>query len=120
MKDPRLERAGVEGFNKPKRTPSHPTKSHPAGSLSRLLVELAIATQIPMSEWVDIAIQQADKPTCAGIAKKLNELGIKTYLDRQWTGSNVQWYFNTIKEREKKYGGETHRRDITHTVILHC
>jgi len=27
-KDPRLERAGVEGFNKPKRTPKHPTKSH--------------------------------------------------------------------------------------------
>lgn len=27
-KDPRLERAGVEGFNKAKRTPSHPTKSH--------------------------------------------------------------------------------------------
>ena len=28
MKDPRLERAGVSGFNKPKRTPSHKTKSH--------------------------------------------------------------------------------------------
>jgi hypothetical protein len=28
MKDPRIERAGVEGFNKPKRTPDHPTKSH--------------------------------------------------------------------------------------------
>ena len=28
MKDPRLERAGVDGFNKPKKTPSHPTKSH--------------------------------------------------------------------------------------------
>jgi len=27
-KDSRLERAGVEGFNKPKRTPNHPTKSH--------------------------------------------------------------------------------------------
>jgi hypothetical protein len=27
-KDPRLERAGVSGFNQPKRTPSHPTKSH--------------------------------------------------------------------------------------------
>ena len=26
--DPRLKRAGVSGFNKPKRTPSHPTKSH--------------------------------------------------------------------------------------------
>ena len=27
-KDPRLARAGVTGFNKAKRTPSHPTKSH--------------------------------------------------------------------------------------------
>jgi hypothetical protein len=27
-KDPRLSRIGVDGFNKPKRTPSHPTKSH--------------------------------------------------------------------------------------------
>lgn len=27
-KDSRLERAGVSGFNKPKATPSHPTKSH--------------------------------------------------------------------------------------------
>jgi hypothetical protein len=28
MADSRLERAGVAGFNKPKRTPKHPTKSH--------------------------------------------------------------------------------------------
>lgn len=27
-KDPRLERIGVSGFNQPKKTPSHPTKSH--------------------------------------------------------------------------------------------
>lgn len=27
-KDPRLERVGVEGFNKPVKTPNHPTKSH--------------------------------------------------------------------------------------------
>lgn len=27
-KDSRLERAGVSGYNKPKKTPSHPTKSH--------------------------------------------------------------------------------------------
>ena len=26
--DPRLKRAGVTGFNKPKATPGHPTKSH--------------------------------------------------------------------------------------------
>jgi|TARA_R110002050_G_scaffold90685_1_gene190795 hypothetical protein len=28
MKDSRLKKAGVSGFNKPKRTPSHKTKSH--------------------------------------------------------------------------------------------
>ncbi len=27
-KDPRLEKAGVSGYNKPKRTPNHPSKSH--------------------------------------------------------------------------------------------
>ncbi len=26
--DSRIEKAGVEGFNKPKKTPNHPTKSH--------------------------------------------------------------------------------------------
>ena len=28
MSDPRLTRAGVSGFNSPKRTPDHPKKSH--------------------------------------------------------------------------------------------
>ncbi len=28
MADPRLKRAGVSGYNKPKRTPGHKTKSH--------------------------------------------------------------------------------------------
>lgn len=27
-KDPRLSRVGVSGYNKPKRTPGHPKKSH--------------------------------------------------------------------------------------------
>lgn len=27
-RDPRLVRAGVSGYNKPKATPNHPTKSH--------------------------------------------------------------------------------------------
>jgi hypothetical protein len=27
-KDTRLDRVGVSGYNKPKKTPSHPTKSH--------------------------------------------------------------------------------------------
>ena len=28
MSDPRIKRFGLAGVNKPKRTPSHPTKSH--------------------------------------------------------------------------------------------
>ena len=28
MSDPRLKRFGLAGYNNPKRTPSHPTKSH--------------------------------------------------------------------------------------------
>ncbi len=28
MKDSRLKNAGVSGYNQPKRTPNHPTKSH--------------------------------------------------------------------------------------------
>ena len=27
-KDPKLDKAGVSGYNKPKATPNHPTKSH--------------------------------------------------------------------------------------------
>jgi hypothetical protein len=27
-KDPKLKKYGVSGYNKPKRTPNHPTKSH--------------------------------------------------------------------------------------------
>ena len=27
-KDPKLKKAGVSGYNKPKKTPNHPTKSH--------------------------------------------------------------------------------------------
>ena len=28
VKDPRLNKVGVSGYNQPKKTPSHPTKSH--------------------------------------------------------------------------------------------
>jgi hypothetical protein len=27
-KDPRIDKLGVQGYNKPKKTPNHPTKSH--------------------------------------------------------------------------------------------
>ena len=31
-KDPKLKKAGVSGYNKPKKTPNHPTKSHVVGA----------------------------------------------------------------------------------------
>ena len=34
-RDPRLKRAGVSGFNKPKRTPNHPKKSHVVKACSK-------------------------------------------------------------------------------------
>ena len=40
-KDPRLQRFGLSGYNKPKRTPNHPTKSHvvlaKSGSRTKLI-----------------------------------------------------------------------------------
>lgn len=35
-KDPRLAKAGVDGYNKPKRTPNHPTKSHVLANKGRI------------------------------------------------------------------------------------
>ena len=39
--DPRLKKTGLSGFNQPKRTPSHPTKSHvvlaKSGSQTKLI-----------------------------------------------------------------------------------
>lgn len=39
-KDPRLAKAGVEGYNKPKRTPNHPTKSHVVVAKEKGVVKL--------------------------------------------------------------------------------
>jgi len=38
--DPRLKRAGVSGYNKPKRTPNHPTKSHVVVAKSGTTIKL--------------------------------------------------------------------------------
>ena len=36
-KDPKLKAAGVSGYNKPKRTPNHPKKSHVVVAKKRIL-----------------------------------------------------------------------------------
>ena len=46
-KDPKLVRAGVSGYNKPKRTPNHPKKSHVVvAKVERLLSLYALDNRV--------------------------------------------------------------------------
>ena len=60
-KDSRLKRAGVSGFNKPKRTPGHPKKSH--------IVVAKVGTKIKTIRFGQQGVKTAGKPK-AGESKK--------------------------------------------------
>ena len=53
-KDSRLKRAGVSGFNKPKRTPGHPKKSH--------IVVAKVGTKIKTIRFGQQGVKTAGKP----------------------------------------------------------
>ena len=60
-KDAKLTRAGVSGYNKPKRTPNHPKKSHvvvaKVGDKTKLIRWLTIKVKIlQMIEHVSISV----------------------------------------------------------------
>jgi hypothetical protein len=54
MKDSRLTRAGVSGYNKPKRTPNHPKKSH--------VVVAKVGTQVRTIRFGEQGASTAGKP----------------------------------------------------------
>jgi len=60
-KDSRLTRAGVSGYNKPKRTPGHPTKSH--------VVVAKVGTQVKTIRFGQQGVSTAGKPK-AGESRK--------------------------------------------------
>ena len=60
-KDSRLARAGVSGYNKPKRTPGHPKKSH--------IVVAKQGTQIKTIRFCQQGVNTAGKPK-AGESKR--------------------------------------------------
>ena len=60
-KDSRLARAGVSGYNKPKRTPNHPTKSH--------VVVAKVGTKIKTIRFGQQGVKTAGKPK-AGESKR--------------------------------------------------
>lgn len=53
-KDPRLARAGVSGYNKPKRTPDHPKKSH--------IVVAKVGSQVKTIRFGEQGASTAGKP----------------------------------------------------------
>ena len=52
--DSRLKRAGVSGYNKPKRTPNHPTKSH--------VVVAKVGSQVKTSRFGEQGAKTAGAP----------------------------------------------------------
>lgn len=61
-KDSRLKRAGVSGYNKPKRTPGHPTKSH--------IVVAKVGTQIKTIRFGQQGVKTAGKPKAGESARQ--------------------------------------------------
>ena len=67
-RDPRLKRAGVSGFNKPKRTPGHRTKSH--------IVVAKVGSKIKTIRFGQKGAKTAGKPK-AGESRKKRKNGKK-------------------------------------------
>ena len=61
-KDSRLTRAGVSGYNKPKRTPGHPTKSH--------IVVAKVGTQVKTIRFGQQGVKTAGKPKAGESARQ--------------------------------------------------
>jgi len=64
-KDPRLARAGVSGYNKPKRTPNHPTKSH-------VVVARSSSGEVKLIRFGEQGAKTAGKPK-AGESEKMKK-----------------------------------------------
>jgi hypothetical protein len=63
-KDPRLARAGVSGYNKPKATPDHPTKSH--------IVVAKVGDQVKTIRFGEQGAETAGKPK-AGESERMKD-----------------------------------------------
>jgi len=63
-KDSRLQRAGVAGYNKPKRTPTHPKKSH--------VVVAKVGSQVKTIRFGEQGAKTAGKPK-AGESERMKK-----------------------------------------------
>ena len=92
-KDSRLARAGVSGFNKPKRTPNHPKKSH--------IVVAKVGDKIKTIRFGEQGAKTAGKPK-AGESDRMKKKRAsfkarhakniaKGRLSAAWWASKVKW-----------------------------
>ena len=103
-RDSRLARAGVSGFNKPKRTPSHPKKSH--------IVVAKVGDKIKTIRFGQQGASTAGKPK-AGESKKM-KMKRKSFKARHrkniakgkmsaaYWANRVKWQMPNKKAKERK------------------
>ena len=77
QKDSRLERAGVPGYNKPKRTPGHKTKSH--------VVVAKVGTKVKTIRFGQQGVSTAGKPKAG--ESRTQKMRRKSFKARQ--GKNI-------------------------------
>lgn len=66
----------------------------------RAQAKIKIAYALKIKPMFDLAMANCGRASCRNIAKKLNELGVKTYSGNPWTAPNVSYYLNNIKDKE--------------------
>jgi hypothetical protein len=84
-KDSRLERAGVSGYNKPKRTPDHPTKSH--------VVVAKVGEEVKTIRFGQQGVTGDRQPTARQKAFKARHAKniAKGKMSAAWWSSKVKW-----------------------------
>ena len=84
-KDPRLTRAGVSGYNQPKRTPSHPTKSH--------VVVAKVGSQVKLIRFGQQGVTGDKQPTARQKSFKARHAGniAKGKMSAAYWADKVKW-----------------------------
>lgn len=91
-KDPRLERYGLSGFNKPKRTPGHPKKSHVVLAKEGDRVKLIrFGQQGAKTKPPRKGESQADKDKRASFKARHAKNIAKGKMSAAWWADNTKW-----------------------------
>ena len=95
-KDPRLTKNRLEGFNKPKRTPNHPTKSHVVLAKEGSKTKLIRFGQQGVKTNQTVGQREAFK---SRHAKNI----AKGKMSAAWWANKVKWSPSDTKSKSKKW-----------------